>query len=215
MYGYWVLLPWLVSDCTVNYRPVFSSARTHWKQNNVIVKQKEEEQAKIWSRVPKGGPIPRRTGRLTVGRKKNSNPRHMWKVPTMLVYFAINLVWRLKRKICWRDLFYRVTQMEFICRPQMRTSESNRKGIFTPPSCSPQTQDDCVNRPVRLRHSSLKWSQSGFKQLSPILLALNFNSAAFKVDWLRVCCTLTFQSILRGRWHSVTNLQPSLLAAFL
>jgi hypothetical protein len=34
---------------------------------------KEEEQDKIWSRIPKGGPIPRRTGRLTVGRKKNSN----------------------------------------------------------------------------------------------------------------------------------------------
>jgi hypothetical protein len=26
---------------------------------------KEEEQDKIWSRIPKGGPIPRRTGRLT------------------------------------------------------------------------------------------------------------------------------------------------------
>jgi hypothetical protein len=35
---------------------------------------KEEERNKLWSRVPKGGPIPRRTGRLTVGRKKNSTP---------------------------------------------------------------------------------------------------------------------------------------------
>jgi hypothetical protein len=34
---------------------------------------KKEEQDKIWSRVPKGGPIPRRTGRLTVGRKNNSS----------------------------------------------------------------------------------------------------------------------------------------------
>jgi hypothetical protein len=34
---------------------------------------KEEEQDKIWSRIPKGRPIPRRTSRLTVGRKKNSN----------------------------------------------------------------------------------------------------------------------------------------------
>jgi hypothetical protein len=34
---------------------------------------KEEDQDKIWSRIPKGGPIPRHTGRLTVGRKKNSN----------------------------------------------------------------------------------------------------------------------------------------------
>jgi hypothetical protein len=34
---------------------------------------KEEEQDKIWKRISKGGPIPRRTGRLTVGRKKSSN----------------------------------------------------------------------------------------------------------------------------------------------
>jgi hypothetical protein len=36
---------------------------------------KEEEQDKIWSRIPKVGPIPRRTGRLTVGRKKHSNSK--------------------------------------------------------------------------------------------------------------------------------------------
>jgi hypothetical protein len=35
--------------------------------------QTKEEQDKIWSRVPKGGLIPRLTGRLTVGRKTNSN----------------------------------------------------------------------------------------------------------------------------------------------
>jgi hypothetical protein len=35
--------------------------------------QPNEEKDKIWSRVPKGGPIPRLTGRLTVGRKTNSN----------------------------------------------------------------------------------------------------------------------------------------------
>jgi hypothetical protein len=54
-YGYWVLLTWLVSECTVNYRPVFSSERAPWKKNNVIVKQKEE-QDKICSRCPKGRP---------------------------------------------------------------------------------------------------------------------------------------------------------------
>jgi hypothetical protein len=48
------------------------------REDALIAKQrncqtKEEEQYKIWSRIPKGGPIPRRTGRLTVGRKKNSN----------------------------------------------------------------------------------------------------------------------------------------------
>jgi hypothetical protein len=62
----------LVSDCTVNYRPVFSSEKAPRKKNKVIVKRKKEEQDN-WSRVPKGGPIPRLTGRMTVGCKKNSN----------------------------------------------------------------------------------------------------------------------------------------------
>jgi hypothetical protein len=35
--------------------------------------QTKEEQDKMWSRVPKGGQIPRLTGRLTVGRKTDSN----------------------------------------------------------------------------------------------------------------------------------------------
>jgi hypothetical protein len=35
---------------------------------------KEEEQDKIWSRVPKGSPILRLTGRQTVGRKKTPTP---------------------------------------------------------------------------------------------------------------------------------------------
>jgi hypothetical protein len=33
----------------------------------------KEEQNNLWSKVPKGGPIPRLTDRLTVGRKKNSS----------------------------------------------------------------------------------------------------------------------------------------------
>jgi hypothetical protein len=45
--------------------------------------QTKEEQDKIWSRVPKGGPIPRLTGRLTVGRKTNSNSNCNW--PSRLV----------------------------------------------------------------------------------------------------------------------------------
>jgi hypothetical protein len=49
--------------------------------------QTKEEQDKIWSRVPKGGPIPRLTGRLTVGRKKNTNSRMgLW---TGLVWLRI------------------------------------------------------------------------------------------------------------------------------
>jgi hypothetical protein len=42
------------------------------EQRNCLTK---EEQSKLWSRVPKGGPIPRLTGRLTVGRRKNPNSR--------------------------------------------------------------------------------------------------------------------------------------------
>jgi hypothetical protein len=50
------------------------------RKDALIVKRrncqtKEEKQDKIWSRIQKGGPIPRRTGRLTVGRKKNSNSK--------------------------------------------------------------------------------------------------------------------------------------------
>jgi hypothetical protein len=40
------------------------------EQRNCPTKQ---EQNKLWSRVPKGGPIPRLTGRLTVGRKNSNN----------------------------------------------------------------------------------------------------------------------------------------------
>jgi hypothetical protein len=65
-----------VSDYTVNYRPVFSSERTYWKQNNVNCQMKAAQDT-VWSRVPKGGPIPRLTGRLTVGRKKNSNSNYI------------------------------------------------------------------------------------------------------------------------------------------
>jgi hypothetical protein len=47
------------------------------------------QQAKIWSRVPKGGPIHRLTGRLSVGRKKNSNSKLLveelvWRLPEPL-----------------------------------------------------------------------------------------------------------------------------------
>jgi hypothetical protein len=44
-YG-WAIMTWLVSDYTVNYRPVFSSERAPWKQNNVIVKWKKTKKIK-------------------------------------------------------------------------------------------------------------------------------------------------------------------------
>jgi hypothetical protein len=53
-------MTWLVSDCTVNYRPVFSSEKATSKEEKSNCQTKKEEQAKIWSKVPKGGPIPRR-----------------------------------------------------------------------------------------------------------------------------------------------------------
>jgi hypothetical protein len=63
------------SNCTVNYRP-FSRQRGRIVAKRRKCQTKEEEQDKIWSRIPKGGPIPRRTGRLTVSRKKNSNSKN-------------------------------------------------------------------------------------------------------------------------------------------
>jgi hypothetical protein len=48
-----------VSDCTVNYRPVFSSEKAPSKEEKVIVRQSKKSKIKIWSRVPKRGPIPR------------------------------------------------------------------------------------------------------------------------------------------------------------
>jgi hypothetical protein len=70
MYGYWALITWLLHDCTVNYRPVFSSEKAPSKEEKRNCQTKKGEQAKIWSRVTKRR---RRTGWLTVGRKNNSN----------------------------------------------------------------------------------------------------------------------------------------------
>jgi hypothetical protein len=59
-YGYWVLMTWLVSDCTVNYRPVFSSDRAPWKKNNVIISDLTSQRlhCKLLTRplVREGGP---------------------------------------------------------------------------------------------------------------------------------------------------------------
>jgi hypothetical protein len=71
----------LKSDCSGKaQKQLYSKLQTRFlvREDALIAKRrncqtKKEEQDKIWSRVPKGGPIPRRTGRLTVGRKKNSN----------------------------------------------------------------------------------------------------------------------------------------------
>jgi hypothetical protein len=67
-------------DCSGKaQKQLYSKLQTRFlvREDALIAKrlncQTEEMQDKIWSRIPKGGPIPRRTGRLTVGRKKNSN----------------------------------------------------------------------------------------------------------------------------------------------
>jgi hypothetical protein len=69
----------LKCDCSDNAQKQFNSKL----QTRFLVREDElkaerrncptKEEHKIWSRVPKGGPIPRLTGRLTAGRKKNSN----------------------------------------------------------------------------------------------------------------------------------------------
>jgi hypothetical protein len=67
-------------DCSGEAQKQFNSklqARFLVREDALNAEQRnchmKEEQDKIWSRVPKGGPIPRRTGRLTVGRKTDSN----------------------------------------------------------------------------------------------------------------------------------------------
>jgi hypothetical protein len=72
MYDYWSSVTWPVSDCSVSYRPVLSSERASCRKNNKAIVTIGRIKIKIWSRAPKGSPIPRRTGRLTVGRKINS-----------------------------------------------------------------------------------------------------------------------------------------------
>jgi hypothetical protein len=53
-------------NCKLQTRSLVREDALNAEQRNYHTK---EEQDKIWSRFPKGGPIPRLTGRLTVGRK--------------------------------------------------------------------------------------------------------------------------------------------------
>jgi hypothetical protein len=70
----------LKCDCSGKAQKQFNSkleTRSLVREDAVKAEQRrcptKDEPDKIWSRVPKGGPIPRLTGRLTVGRKTNSN----------------------------------------------------------------------------------------------------------------------------------------------
>jgi hypothetical protein len=65
----WLLV---LSDWTVSYRPVLPSERAPYKNNHKAIVTKEKDKDKFWSWAPKGSPIPRGTGRLTVGRTTNS-----------------------------------------------------------------------------------------------------------------------------------------------
>jgi hypothetical protein len=65
-------------DCSGKAQKQFNSklqTRFLVREDALIAKRRncptKEEKNKLWSRVPKGGPIPRLTGRVTVGRKKN------------------------------------------------------------------------------------------------------------------------------------------------
>jgi hypothetical protein len=70
----------LKCDCSGEAQKQFNSklqTRSLVREDALNAEQRncntKEEQDKIWSRVPKGGLIPRPTGRLTVSRKTNSN----------------------------------------------------------------------------------------------------------------------------------------------
>jgi hypothetical protein len=77
MYGYWSSVIRPVSDCTVSYRPVLSSERATYRKNNKVIVTKEKIRIKSGHGPQKGSPIPRRIGRLAVGRKINSNQTHV------------------------------------------------------------------------------------------------------------------------------------------
>jgi hypothetical protein len=64
----WLLWQGLEAIAQVNYRPNLSSERVPHIKKPAIVRQK----TKIWPWAPDGSPIPRQTGRLTVGRKLTS-----------------------------------------------------------------------------------------------------------------------------------------------
>jgi hypothetical protein len=61
-----------VSDvhCKIQNRPLVREDTLHQEASTCQTK----EHLEIWSWAPKSGPTPRRTGRLTVGRKFNSTP---------------------------------------------------------------------------------------------------------------------------------------------
>jgi hypothetical protein len=70
MYGYWSLTT-LTSHrlhCKLQARPLLREGALQEEQQSNCQKKGK---GKIWSWAPKGSPIPRRTGRLTVGRKIN------------------------------------------------------------------------------------------------------------------------------------------------
>jgi hypothetical protein len=71
---------WLKCDCSGKDQKQFNGklqTRSLVREDALKAEQRncqtKEEQDEIWSSVPKGGPIPRLTGRLTVGRKTNFN----------------------------------------------------------------------------------------------------------------------------------------------
>jgi hypothetical protein len=67
MYGYWSSVTWPVSDCKLQTRPLVREGALQEEQQSNCHYRKDKD--KIWSWAPKGSTIPRRTGRLIVGRK--------------------------------------------------------------------------------------------------------------------------------------------------
>jgi hypothetical protein len=81
----------LKCDCSGKAQKQFSSklqTRSLVREDALKAEQRnchtKEEQDKIWSRVTKGGLILRLTGRLTVGRKKNSRRISIFSSPDIL-----------------------------------------------------------------------------------------------------------------------------------
>jgi hypothetical protein len=109
MYGYWSSVAWPVCDCTVSYRPVLSSKRAPYRKKNKAIVTIERIRIKSGHGLEKGSPIPRRTGRLTVGRKINSTQLNS----RSLQVRGVSRIWTIKYGLESREIQTRAATVNY------------------------------------------------------------------------------------------------------
>jgi hypothetical protein len=153
----------LKCDCSGKAQKQFNSklqTRFLVREDSLKAEQRscptKEEQNKLWSRVPKGGPIPRLTGRLTVGRKKNSqlqrSPRCwcvalrdgdwvLWLKPSFekSQISAPRMIALSRSRGC-------LVVMENAHTKKPQLFDSNRKLVLVPDGCMTSWQDSPTDR---------------------------------------------------------------------